>query len=603
MLRSMRRNTKIIMLVVAIAFVGLMVFEWGMDASGRSNTAAVGEVGRVNGTVVSYQYWTQTFRSLTDQARLQKGAPLNDLEIDYIEDQTWNQIVNQILIEQEIRRQGIAVTDEEVQLAFQTSPPPWLQQNELFQTGGQFDYAKYQAFFSGPAVDPTLLQQIEAYYRDVLPRARLFEALGSGIYISDSELWSIYRDRSEQVQVKYAVIDPETQVDDSEVSISEDELRGYYDAHRDDFHQPANALVTLVQIVRTPEAADTAAALEAANRIREQALEGADFEELARANSADRGSAESGGDLGWFGPNDMTPDFEAAAFAMEVDEISEPVLTLYGYHVIKMHEKEEDRVHASHVLIEIGLRGESEDNLLGRVDQLERIALTQGLDAAVDSVGLAGAQITLAEGSDFVPGLGPFGPVQHWAFHDSTLIGDLSPIYETDQGFAVFELAQLTPEGFISFEEAEPSVRTRLTLEKKQETARWRGEQIAAEIADGKPFDQAAADHGLAVQTSTVFSRLDFVPGLGQANPVIGTAFGLGLNESAGPIESDGRLFLIEVTARVDASRETFELGKEDMRAQLTIQRRQTAIDAWLADMRDQADIQDYRREFFTPRS
>jgi parvulin-like peptidyl-prolyl isomerase len=186
---------------------------------------------------------------------------------------------------------------------------------------------------------------------------------------------------------------------------------------------------------------------------------------------------------------------------------------------------------------------------------------------------------------------------------DSTLIGDLSPIYETDQGFAVFELAQLTPEGFISFEEAEPSVRTRLTLEKKQETARWRGEQIAAEIADGKPFDQAAADHGLAVQTSTVFSRLDFVPGLGQANPVIGTAFGLGLNESAGPIESDGRLFLIEVTARVDASRETFELGKEDMRAQLTIQRRQTAIDAWLADMRDQADIQDYRREFFTPRS
>jgi parvulin-like peptidyl-prolyl isomerase len=412
----MRRNTKIIMLVVAIAFVGLMVFEWGMDASGRSNTAAVGEVGRVNGTVVSYQYWTQTFRSLTDQARLQKGAPLNDLEIDYIEDQTWNQIVNQILIEQEIRRQGIAVTDEEVQLAFQTSPPPWLQQNELFQTGGQFDYAKYQAFFSGPAVDPTLLQQIEAYYRDVLPRARLFEALGSGIYISDSELWSIYRDRSEQVQVKYAVIDPETQVDDSEVSISEDELRGYYDAHRDDFHQPANALVTLVQIVRTPEAADTAAALEAANRIREQALEGADFEELARANSADRGSAESGGDLGWFGPNDMTPDFEAAAFAMEVDEISEPVLTLYGYHVIKMHEKEEDRVHASHVLIEIGLRGESEDNLLGRVDQLERIALTQGLDAAVDSVGLAGAQITLAEGSDFVPGLGPFGPVQH-RFH------------------------------------------------------------------------------------------------------------------------------------------------------------------------------------------
>ena len=603
MLRSMRRNTKWIMLVVAIAFVGLMVFQWGMDISGGSNPAAAGEVGRVNGTSVSYQVWTQTFRSLTDQARLQKGAPLNDLEIGYIEDQTWNQIVNQILIEQEIKRQGIAVTDQEVRLAFQTSPPPWLRENELFQTGGQFDYEKYQAFFSGPAVDPTLLRQIEAYYRDVLPRARLFEELGSGIYISDSELWSIYRDRSEQVQVKYAVIDPEIQVDDSEVSITEDDLRRYHDTHRENFHQPASVLVTFVQFTRTPEAADTAAALDAVNRIREQVLEGADFEELARTNSADRGSAELGGDLGWFGPNDMTPAFEEVAFAMEVGEISEPVLTPYGYHVIKMIEKEEDRVHASHVLIEIGLREESEDNLLGRVDRLERIALTEGLDAAVDSLESASAQITLAEGSDFVPGLGPFGPVQNWAFHDSTFIGDLSPIYETAEGFAVFELLERTPDGYISFEEAESSVRARVLLEKKQETARWQAEQIAAEIADGKPFDQAAADHGLAVQTSTVFSRFDFVPGLGQANPVIGTAFGLELNESAGPIESDGRLFLIEVIARVDTNRETFELGKEGMRAQLAMQRRQTAVEAWLADMRDQADIQDFRREFFTPRS
>jgi len=603
MLRSMRRNTKIIMLVVALAFVGLMVFQWGMDISGSSSPQAAGEVGKVNGTSISYQLWTQTFRGLTDQARAQKEAPLNDLEVNYIEEQTWNQIVNQILIEHEIRRQGIMVTDEEVRLAFQTSPPPWLRENELFQTGGQFDFEKYQAFFSGPAVDPVLLQQLEAYYRDVLPQARLFEGIATGIYVPDSELWSIYRDRSERVQIRYALIDPDTRVDDSEVAINLTELRQYYDENLEDFRQPPMVLVSMVQFTRTAGAADSAAALEAASRLRAEVIAGADFGELAQTQSADRGSAALEGDLGWFGRNEMTPAFEEAAFAMEPGEISEPVLTPFGYHIIKVTEKEEDRVHASHILIEVGLRGESEDQLLADVDRFERIALRSGLDAAVDSLGISSAEITLAEGSDFVPGLGPFGPVQSWAFHDSTLVGELSPIYETADGFVAFELIERSTEAYLSFQEAEPSLRRRVLVEKKQETAGWLAEQIAAEVREGKPLEQLTADHGLVVDSTALFARLDFVPPLGQSNEVIGAAFGLDVDEVSGPILSDGRFYFIQVMQRIEADRDAFDASKENMRAQLIMQRRQSAIDEWLADLREQANIEDYRTEFFAPRS
>ncbi len=603
MLRSMRRNTKIIMLVVAVAFVGLMVFQWGMDISGGSSPQAVGEIGRVNGQPISYQVWTANFRSLTDQARAQKGAPLNDLEIDFIEDQTWNQLVSQILMDQEIKRQGIKISDQEIRMAFESMPPPWLQQNELFQTGGEFDYDKYRAFFSGPAVDPILLQQIELYYRDVLPRARLYEEVASGIYVSDSELWSIYRDRSEQVAVRYIGIDPETRIEDSEVSITDAELQEYYDANRDDFQQPATAMVSLVEISRSPAAADTAAAFERASELHTEVLAGADFEEIARQNSADRGSAPLGGDLGWFGRGEMTPAFEEAAFALEPGAVSEPVLTPFGYHIIKVLEKEDDRVRALHILIEIGLRSESEDRLLATVDRLERIALNAGLDVASDSLDLTGVQVSLAEGSNFVPGLGQFGPVHDWAFHDSTAIGDVSPIYETAEGFTVFELIERSPELYLSYEEAEPSIRRRVLLEKKRETAGWQAQQIADEIARGKSLDEVASDQGLTVQTTNLFSRLDFVPGLGQANEVIGSSFAAAPNEVVGPVQSEGRFYLVEVTQRVEANRQVFELGKEEMRAQLVVQRRDTAVDEWLADLRDQADIKDYRREFFVPRS
>ncbi len=605
MLRSMRRNTKIIMLVVAIAFVGLMVFEWGMDMSGRNSpgAGAVGEVGSVNGTAISYQVWTRAFRSLTDQARQQKGSALNDVEIDYIEEQTWNELVTEILIDQEIGRLGIKVTDDEVRMAFQTSPPPWLVNNELFHTDGQFDFEKYRAYFSSPAVDPLLLSQIEQYYRDILPRVRLYEEVGSGIYVADSELWHIYRDRSEQVQVSYAVFDPETQIAESEVSVTDGELQSYYQEKREDFRQPATALVTLVELTRAAEASDTAAALDRALSLRQEAVDGAEFAELASANSADAASAAQGGDLGWFGRGDMTPPFEAAAFELEPGQISEPILTDYGYHIIKVAEKEEDRVRASHILLRIEMAVESEERLLATVDRLERVALKNGLDAAIDSTGVEGRQVTLTQGSDFVPGIGPFSPAAGWAFHDSTFVGAVSPVYETDQGFHVFELVQRAPESYLTFEDAQASVRRRLLAEKKIETSRWQAEQIAAELASGSSLEEVAASHGMDVQTTDLFSRLDFVPDLGQYNKVIGAAFGSELDKTSGPFESGGRLYFLHVLNRVEANREAFDAGKETLRAQLTMQRRESAVNEWLADLREQADIQDWRRQVFVPRS
>lgn len=603
MLRAMRKNTKIIMVVVALAFVGLMVFEWGMDMSGRSSPGAVGEVGRVNGTPISYQAYNQTFRALSDQIRQQKGSSLNDQEVDYVEEQAWNQLVTRVLVDQELRRLGIRVTDEEIRLAFQTSPPPWLANNELFQTGGQFDYDKYRQFFAGQVADPLLLLQIEEYYRDVLPRTRLMELVSTGIYVADSELWAMYRDRSEQVQLNYVVLDPELLVADNEVAITDEELRRYYDEHREDFHQPETAEVTLVQFSRVPGPADTAASLARAERVLEEIRAGADFGEQAERYSADRASAASGGDLGWFDRGEMAPEFENATFELEPGETSEPVLTGFGYHIIKLDAKEADRARASHILITIDLGGQSEDELLGTVDRMESIALRQGLDAAIDSLDLPSTRITLSKDSEFVPGMGPFRPAITWAFHDSTVVGELSPVYETAQGFAVFELEARTPASYLPFAEAEMSVRRRVLMDKKTETAGWRAREAADELKAGAGLADVAAELGVSIQTSPLFSRLDFVPGIGQNNAVIGTAFGLESGEIAGPIEADGRLFIIQLTVRVPVNRAAFESGKETLRAQVTMQRQQTAIDSWLQDLRERAEIEDYREQVFTPRS
>lgn len=75
---------------------------------------------------------------------------------------------------------------------------------------------------------------------------------------------------------------------------------------------------------------------ETAKKVEDELAQGKSFEELAKQYSQDPGSAEKGGDLGYFGPGKMAPEFEEAAYSLQKDEISQPVKTQYGYHIIKV---------------------------------------------------------------------------------------------------------------------------------------------------------------------------------------------------------------------------------------------------------------------------
>ena len=143
MMRQMRENTKWIMLVTAIAFVALMVFEWGMDITGRSGVS-VGEIGSVNGTPVSWEQYQLVYRNLYDQVSRSQTDPVSSAQNKEIEDAAWTEIVDQILIQEELGRRGVRVTDQEIREAARFSPPPELMADPLFQTEGQFDIQKYQ---------------------------------------------------------------------------------------------------------------------------------------------------------------------------------------------------------------------------------------------------------------------------------------------------------------------------------------------------------------------------------------------------------------------------------------------------------------------------
>src|SRR5690606_39077072 len=153
MMQDLREKTKIVMIIVALAFVGLMVFEWGMDISGQSAGMQTGELGRVNGQSVSYQAYSTAYQELYNQARAQAGGELAAEQVRQLEDAAFNQVVKELLLLQEMQRRKIRVTDEEIRMAALWNPHPQLMQNELFMTDGQFDIQKWQQFLTGPTAN------------------------------------------------------------------------------------------------------------------------------------------------------------------------------------------------------------------------------------------------------------------------------------------------------------------------------------------------------------------------------------------------------------------------------------------------------------------
>ncbi|MBO1510774.1 peptidylprolyl isomerase [Metabacillus bambusae] len=118
---------------------------------------------------------------------------------------------------------------------------------------------------------------------------------------------------------------------ESRIKITDEEMKTYFDENKDSFAKTKQVKASHILV------ADEATAKE----VKEKLDAGEDFAELAKEYSTDTGSAESGGDLGFFGEGSMVAEFEEAAFSMEVDEISEPVKTEHGYHIIKVTDKQD----------------------------------------------------------------------------------------------------------------------------------------------------------------------------------------------------------------------------------------------------------------------
>lgn len=599
MMRQMRENTKWIMLLAILAFGGLMFFEWGMDITGQT-AGGFGEIGRVNGTPVMYDQYMAAYRSIYDQVQATQEEPVTNAQNKELEDQAWDQMVDAVLVQQEMERRGILVTDQEVIAAARAFPPAGLASNPAFMTDGQFDQTKYLRFLD--EADAELLVQFEAYYREIIPQTKLFRQIALGLHVPDAELWRDYKDAHETSTVRYVSFDPLTRVSDDQAEVAEDEVSRHYAANREDYAVPATARIVSVALPKTPTAEDTAATFERAEAVMEELRGGADFADVAQRESADPGSAEAGGDLGVFPKGRMVAAFDSTVFAARLNRLAGPVETQFGLHVLEVTERwGQDSAQARHVLLPFERTDESEIALLAAADSLEELGEAMPLGEAAAMLGLAVDTVEILESQPLAPGAGRIAEGGEWAFEEETAPGDVSPVFESRTAFYAIELISLDPAGYVSAEEAEPAIRRTLGMQKRLAASLAEAQSLAEGVEAGRSLSDVAAEAGLEIREAGPFTRSDFVPGLGYRTPAVGAAFGIGIDEVSAPVESNQNVYLLERVGSEAADSTAWQAQVATQRMQATAGDRAARPELWLAALRAAADVVDRRAEVLAP--
>ena len=353
---------------VVLALITLPFAFFGVDSYFKSSDAST-PVASVGGQTITQLEFNMALRDRQEQLQSMSGGRIDPAMLDTPELRlnVVESLVNQRLLLQQASRANLAATDQQLRAMLEQAP--------VFQDGGKFSmdlYSQYLKTRNKSAVDfegelrrDLLLRQLDDAYSEshFLPRTvvqRLSKLMETQREASTFTL------AAEQYQ--------------SKASVEGDAAKKYYDSRADEFRIPEQVRVETVTLsidallpaitvdvqdvqkafdefakknqvqetraashilitvdAKAPAAEKQKAKSQAEELLKQIRAKPASFADLAKAYSKDPGSAEKGGDLGSFKRGDMVQPFSAAAFDMKVGDISGPVETEYGYHIIKLN--------------------------------------------------------------------------------------------------------------------------------------------------------------------------------------------------------------------------------------------------------------------------
>jgi parvulin-like peptidyl-prolyl isomerase len=600
MFKFLRSNAKFFYWIIAATFIGFIFLAWGMDAAGgRGAAQRRAAVGEVNGMEISAAVYDRTVRDI--QATYRRNAPDRPLTANQValaRDQAWDQLVNSQLMREEIERLGLVVTDDEMLQIFRESPPPEILQ-AFTDESGQPDMQAYYAALGDPTsgID---WSQVEAWVRQSVPQQKLIEMITAGVTVSEYEIRQLYIGQAGRAVAEYIGVPFADLAADYEPA--EEEILAYYQQHSGEYRQDERGTAKVVAWEVAPSPADFDEVRQLAVDLKRSIEAGEQtFADAASIYSED-GTAEKGGDLGMFDRNRMVAPFTEAAFSLPVGQLSEPVQTQFGFHIIEVTDQELDddgevaRVQARHILLKVTPGEATREAIYQRAEDFRAAANESNFLtlADQDSTCRVLSPRPFLEGRD-IPGVSQSAAGSRFVFR--TEPGDISPIFYTDDEAYIVMSEGIEPAGPRPLEEVRSQVVTALRRQRQEQEARGRLAPAVGRIQMGEAMADVAAELDLIHAVTDTISANANVADVGYATPFNMVALKAEVGELIPEVVTNRGLFALEVLWQKPFDEEEYASRRERLRMVLLQQEQSRALEAWIEARREASDIRDYRDE------
>ena len=617
--RDLDRNRwiKISMTVILVLICLSMVITLIPGLFGGSNltTGSPDAVANVGGDSI---LMTDVQRQVNQANRGQSIPPMMR---SYYTRQIVDDMIFQHAMEYEANRLSIGVTPEEMRERIQEILPSAFNGNTWLKD----QYTTQVQSLTGMSVP-----EFEAALRQSLLAQKFEHLVTDGISVTPAEIEREFRRRNEKVTIQYVLVKP-TDIagtihpSDDELAAyfqknqtkyqipekrsaqyvlldlakfraqthpSDDVLRTYYNDHIDDYkvQNSVHAEHILFKTVGKTDA-EVAEIRKKAEDVLKQAKKGANFEDLAKKYSEDDGSKAKGGDLGWIVEGQTVPEFQQAAFSQAKGSISDLVKTQYGFHIIKVLDKqtahtksfEEVRDSILPTIVQQQVDQQAND-ISNQMASVIRQSSRQPIDNIARKFNLEVAVTQPVSSTDVIGPLGASQDVRNALFQLQK--GELSMPIHTDAGYVILTPKDILPAHQATLAEVRNRVLADYQQEKSVEQAQSRAAELAKDTQAGTAFDKAAKSLGLDAKNSDSFSRTGNVPDIGSANQV-DAAFGMPIGQISAPKLVGGNWLVYRIVAHEQANTDDFAKQKQDIQQQLLQSKQQAAFAAFKSALED----------------
>lgn len=693
LMTQIRNNLAKLFAVFAVIFIAYIMLDWGMELTSLRPGGTGDTVGEINGEKITYRQFSEILRRALEGQRGQSGQEIDPETERQIRAQVWNTLVTQMLIEEEIQRLGITVTNQEiVDLVHGPNPPEDL--ISMFRDStGVFNRPAYDRAIADPQNRQAWLE-VEERLRQQLRQQKLQSLLFATVGVSEEEIRQRFRDRTITMEAEYALFDPSVMVPDSMVVVTEEDIERYYRDHQESYKvRPARKLSAVlfptspseqdtqdvvIEIERLKEQAksegdflrlaetyseipatkayykagelsrekanaafaarvgdvvgpvkdfdgvhllritnsrrgkeefvraahilfgfgsDSAEAMGKARDVLRRIRAGEDFAEMARQYGSD-GTASEGGDLGWGNRTTWVKPFSDAAFGAKVGDVLGPIRSQFGYHLIKILGRTNQEVELIDLAMRIKASGRSIDAAYQKAEDFAYLAQDEGFEKAAQNSSYQVREIPEFSEGGTIPQIGFNDAVMKFAFSSS--LGEISHPIGISGGVGVFKLNSIREEGVRPLEDVKNFVRALTLRTLKMEKLRDRVNAFHSTLASsGKLVVAAQSQPGVVARATGPFKATDALQTIGRDLAFIGMAQSMEVGQTSRPFEGSRGYYILQLTSKTPFDSTLYASQRADLREQILQEKRNRFSQDWVAKLREQADIEDYRDRFF----